>query len=59
MVTAKIFALTTYKLLKNGGNYAKALLDSYKAVMTKESYIEFMDSMTSVEELPMAPLEIV
>lgn len=59
VVTAKIFALTAYKLLKNGGNYAKALLDSYKAVMTKESYIEFMDSMTSVEELPMAPLEIV
>lgn len=59
VVTAKIFALTTYKLLKNGGNYAKALLDSYQAIMTKESYIEFMESMTSVEEIPMAPLEIV
>ena len=59
VVTAKVFALTAYKLLKNGGNYAKALLDSYHAVMTKESYVEFMDSMNSVEEIPMAPLEIV
>ena len=39
--------------------YAKALLDSYQAVMTKEAYLEFMDSMNSVEEIPMAPLEIV
>ncbi|HIX51370.1 MAG TPA: amidohydrolase [Candidatus Lachnoclostridium stercoripullorum] len=59
VVTAKIFALTAYKLLKNGGDYAKALLDSYQAVMTKEAYLEFMDSMNSVEEIPMAPLEIV
>ena len=45
IVTAKMFALVTYNLLKNGGEYAKAVLDSYQALMTKEEYIAYMESM--------------
>ncbi len=59
VMTAKIFALTAYKLLKNGGDYAKALLDSYKAVLTKESYLALMDSMSTTEVKEMEPLEVV
>ncbi len=59
VVTAKIFALAGYKLLKNGGDYAKAMLDSYTAVMDREGYIKHMDSMMSIEEIAPAPLPIV
>ena len=59
VVTAKIFALTAYNLLKNGGDYARALLESYHPVLTKEQYVEYMESMLSEETLPMAPLPIV
>ena len=59
VVTAKIFALTAYNLLKNGGDYAHALLESYHPVLTKEQYVEYMESMLSEETLPMAPLPIV
>lgn len=58
VMTAKVFALAGYKLLKNGGEYAKAMIDSYKAVMTKEEYIEYMDSMMSQEHIEMSPLPL-
>lgn len=58
VVTAKVFALAGYKLLKNGGNYAKAMLDSYQALMTKEEYIKYMDSMMSSEHMDMNPLPL-
>lgn len=59
VVTAKVFALTAYNLLKNGGDYAKALLSSYEALLTKEQYIEYMESMLTEEHMPQAPLPIV
>ncbi len=59
VVTAKIFALTAYKLLKDGGSYARALLESYQAVLTKEQYIEYMESMMTEETLPMEPLPVI
>lgn len=59
VVTAKVFALTAYNLLKNGGDYAHALLKSYHAVLTKEQYIEYMESMLSEEHMDLSPLPIV
>lgn len=56
VMCAKIFALIGYKLLKNGGNYAKAVLDAYQAVMTKEEYLAFKDSMNTVENMEMNPI---
>ena len=58
-MTGELFALPAYKLLKNGGDYAKALLDSYKAVLTKESYLALMDSMSTTEVKEMELLEVV
>lgn len=53
VVTAKIFALTAYKLLKNGAVYAKELKESYQAVLTKAQYLQFMEENNSVEVIPM------
>ena len=58
VVPAKIFALTAYKLLKNGGDAAQATLESYRQVMTKEEYVKFWDSMKSKQSIPMNPLPV-
>ena len=58
VMTAKVFALAGYKMLKNGATYAQAVLDSYKAVMTKEEYIKYMDSMMAKESMEMAQLPL-
>lgn len=58
IVPAKVFALTAYKLLKNGGDRAKALMDSYKQLMTKEEYVKFWDQMKSKEHIQMNPLPV-
>lgn len=47
IVTAKIFALTAYRLLKGGAAAAKRLVDDYKPIFTKQEYIDFMESMIS------------
>ena len=47
IVTAKIFALTAYRLLKGGAAAAKKLVDDYKPIFTKQEYIDFMESMIS------------
>ncbi len=57
VLPAKIFALTAYKLLKNEGAYAKELLEGFHPVLTKEQYMEYMDSHNSTEEIPMVPLK--
>lgn len=56
VMTAKVFALAGYKLLKNGGTYAKAVMDSFEATMTKEEYIAYMDSMMATETIEMNQL---
>ena len=58
VMTAKVFALAGYKLLKNGGSYAKAMMDSFEAVMTKDEYIKYMDSMMAEEHIEMSPLPL-
>ena len=59
VVTAKIFALTAYRLMKNGAEGAKDQLATYKPVMTKEEYIAFQDSMQTTETFTTEKLPIV
>ena len=49
VVTAKIFALTAYRLMKDGAAKAKENIATYPTVMTKEEYIAFQDSMQKTE----------
>jgi hypothetical protein len=47
--TAKVFALAAYRLLKDHAAEAKKVIEDYKPVFTKESYIEFMESLIRKE----------
>lgn len=49
ITTAKIFALTAYKLLKDNAKEAKKIRDNYKPVFTKDEYIAFMESLIRKE----------
>jgi amidohydrolase len=49
IVTAKIFALSAYRLLKNHAQSARKIVEEYKAPMTKEEYIAYMDSFIKEE----------
>lgn len=49
IVTAKIFALSAYRLLRNGAVNAKKIVSDYTPVFTKEEYIEYMDSFIKQE----------
>lgn len=44
VVTAKIFALSAYRLLKNGAEKAKEVVENYHPIFTKDTYIQYMDS---------------
>lgn len=44
IVTAKIFALTAYALLRDGAAGAKRIRNQYKPLLTKEEYLAYMDS---------------
>ena len=59
VVTAKIFALTAYRLMKNNCEAAKLNIADYKPAMTKERYVEFMDSMQTSETFTTEKLPIV
>ena len=59
VVTAKIFALATYRLMKNNAAAAKENIADYKPVMTKDEYIAFMDSMQSIEVVEPSPLPVI
>lgn len=51
VLTAKIFALSTYRMLKDGAKVAKKMKEEYKPVFkNKEEYIEFMEKFYSVKE---------
>lgn len=58
VIPAKVFALIAYKLLRNGGDRAKAILESFEAVLTKEQYLDLMESMLSVERIEQQPLPL-
>ncbi len=50
ITTAKIFALSAYKLLKDGAGAAKKVVDDYKPKYTKEEYLNFMESLIQHEK---------
>ena len=50
VVTAKIFALTAYRLLKGGAEAARRLVDDYKPIFTKQQYIDYMESLISTRK---------
>lgn len=49
IVTAKVFALGAYRLLRDGAKEAKRITAAYQPRFTKEAYVEFMDSMIKKE----------
>lgn len=49
IVTAKIFALSAYHMLRGGADAAKKIVKEYKPVFTKEEYIAYMDSFMKTE----------
>ncbi len=51
ILTAKMFAISTYRLLKNGAALAKSITEGYETKFaSKEDYIKYMDSFNNVEE---------
>ena len=51
ILTAKIFALSAYRMLKDGAALAKRVKEEYHPVFqSKEEYIEFLNKFYSVEE---------
>lgn len=53
VVTAKVFALAAYKLLKNNGEHAKKICSANNATMTKQTYTDYMTKYNSVETIPL------
>ena len=49
VVTAKIFALSAYRLLRDGAVKAKEIVANYQPIFTKEEYIKYMDSFIKTE----------
>ncbi|NLT58800.1 MAG: amidohydrolase [Clostridiales bacterium] len=58
VVPAKIFALSAYKLLKDGAARAKAIQSGFTPLLTKEAYLAQMESMLVTEEIAPTPLPI-
>lgn len=56
VIPAKGFALIAYKLLSGGAERARKILDEYEPVLTKEQYLQLMESMDTVEQMDMQPL---
>ena len=51
ITTAKLFALSAYRLLRNGAACAKQVVNDYKPrFASREEYVAFMDSFNKVEE---------
>lgn len=51
ILTAKIFAVSTYRLLKDGAEVAKKLKEEYHPRFhSREEYVEFMNQFNRVEE---------
>lgn len=53
VVTAKIFALSAYKLLKERAAASKKIVENYKPKYTKEEYLKFMDNLIRHERIEM------
>lgn len=51
IVTAKIFALSAYKFLKEGAAAAEKLVKNYQPKYTKQEYLNFMDNLIRNERI--------
>ena len=51
ILTAKMFALSTYRLLKSGAAEARRMVDAYHPRLTKQQYIDYMEGMIRDEVL--------
>ena len=49
IVTAKIFALSAYNLLKNGAVEAKKVIEEYHPIFTKKEYLAYMEKFINNE----------
>ena len=58
VVTAKVFALMAYKLLKNGGEKALKLKAEYQPLMTEAEYVELMDGIRNKEHIDIDQLPV-
>ena len=58
-LAAQALAGNLEKLMKNGAEKAKENIEHYKAPMTKEEYLAFMDGMQRTETVDPEPLPIV
>ena len=56
VVTAMVFALSAYKLLKNSAAQAKEIVCDHVPLLTKQAYIDYMQGQNSSETMPMSPL---
>lgn len=56
VVTAKVFALSAYKLLKDQAAQAKAIVANHTPALTKQQYIDYMQSHNASESIPLSPL---
>ena len=56
VVPAKVFALIAYKLLKGTADRARAIMESFEAVLTREQYLDLMESMLTSEHMDLQPL---
>jgi hypothetical protein len=55
LITAKIFALSAYRLLRNGAALARSVVDTYTPRFAdKTEYCAFLDSFRRTEEVPLA-----
>jgi metal-dependent amidase/aminoacylase/carboxypeptidase family protein len=55
VLTAKIFALTAYNLLKDGGREARRVRENHTPKMTKSEYLAYMEGVKRVESMPLTP----
>ena len=44
-MTAKLFALITYRLLRDGAKEAQKLKEGFQPLFSKKEYLEYMESM--------------
>ena len=54
VLTAKMFALTAYRLMRNQAALRKEIVSGFKPVLTKETYLEYMESTMRIDEIPKA-----
>jgi amidohydrolase len=51
ILTAKMFALAAYRLLRNGAALKDSLVGAYKPKLTKKSYLTYMEDTRRVEKV--------